>query len=106
TLHPSMAAAENNTDVLSLPLFITTVAGQQTVYFRVIETGSTTNCASVAPVVLTVNPVPVIPLLPDLVECENPTPPAPDGIEVFDLTSQEALITGGNADIAVAFFVS
>ena len=111
TMHATLANAQSGATPLSLPLFTNTVPNQQTVYFRVIETNSTTGCYSTTQVLLTVDPSPVIPVLSALELCEDPTDPntlnpMADGIEEFDLTSHEPLITGGNPDLVVSYYTT
>ncbi|KGO93472.1 immunoglobulin domain-containing protein, partial [Flavobacterium subsaxonicum] len=85
TYHTTEAAAENGTGAITTPATYTNNTAIPVIYIRVIPTGTTTNCATVEPVQLIVNPAPVIPAIADYVLCDDNN--SPDGEELFDLTT-------------------
>ncbi|MFP9115734.1 choice-of-anchor L domain-containing protein, partial [Flavobacterium sp. RHBU_3] len=65
----------------------TAYEGSGTVYVRVKETATTTDCYSVAAIQLIVHPKPDVLPVSDYILCDD-TAPALDGIETFDLTTK------------------
>jgi len=61
----------------------------------VLATNTLTGCKNVYSLILKVNAAPIMPTLPNLVECDNNY----DGFRVFDLTQQNAAILAANPTI-------
>ncbi|RYD87137.1 MAG: hypothetical protein EOP54_29255, partial [Sphingobacteriales bacterium] len=101
TLHTTLTNAETGTSPQSLPNY---TSATQTVYVRVIENGTTTNCYAVAEVQLTVNPKPVIPTITTFELCDVNA--SGNGIEEFDLTVKNDEITGSDTALTVSYFLN
>ena len=90
TYHETLSNAENGVNELSSP-YNNIVANTQTIYVRVESETIATDCATIVPLVLIVNPTPQI---------EDPTPlqvcddALADGFAQFDLTTKNAEILG------------
>jgi gliding motility-associated-like protein len=91
TYHETLANAENGVNELSSP-YNNIVANTQTIYVRIESATIATDCATIVPLVLIVNPTPQI---------EDPTPlevcddALADGFAQFDLTTKNAEILDG-----------
>ena len=83
TLHNTQLDAENGASPQSITGYSSST---QTVYVRVVPTGTTTNCYAIAPVELIVNPKPEISQTSDYILCDDND--SPDGVEEFDLTTK------------------
>jgi len=88
--------AENNVNPLA-GNFYNTVPDQQTVYIKA-DNGS---CKLILPVDLLVRFIPPI-LSAQLTQCDFG--PYPDGISTFNLSTADALFTGSDPDLSVAYF--
>ncbi|MEZ4856737.1 MAG: PKD domain-containing protein [Gelidibacter sp.] len=87
--HETMADAENDVNALISP-YNNIVANTQTVYARVESATIATDCATIVPLVLIVNPTPQLGVAPTALEvCDDISA---DGIAQFDLTSKESEI--------------
>src|SRR5690606_2514451 len=91
TYHETLATAENGVNALSSP-YNNIVVNTQTIYVRIESATIATNCATIVPLVLIVNPTPQI---------EDPTPlevcddAIADGFAQFNLTDKNAEILNG-----------
>ena len=91
TYHETLSNAENGVNELSSP-YNNIVANTQTIYVRIESETIATDCATIVPLVLIVNPTPQI---------EDPTPlevcddALADGFAQFDLTTKNAEILDG-----------
>uniref|UniRef100_UPI00404A982C PKD domain-containing protein n=1 Tax=Gelidibacter sp. TaxID=2018083 RepID=UPI00404A982C len=91
TYHETLSNAENGVNELSSP-YNNIVANTQTIYVRIESATIATDCATIVPLVLIVNPTPQI---------EDPTPlqvcddALADGFAQFDLTTKNAEILDG-----------
>jgi gliding motility-associated-like protein len=93
--HETMADAENDVNPLTSP-YNNIVANTQTVYARVESATIATDCATIVPLVLIVNPTPQLGVAPTALEvCDDISA---DGIAQFDLTSKESEILQNLAD--------
>ncbi|MUV04890.1 hypothetical protein GN157_14330, partial [Flavobacterium rakeshii] len=107
TIHLTEADAEANLNPQSQPLFTNMIAGGQSIYMRVVEDGTTTDCYSIEEIQLFVHPLPTISApITNYVQCDQTDPDANDGIEEFDLTTKDTEITGGNVDYAVSYYMT
>ncbi|RZJ74527.1 MAG: hypothetical protein EOO45_08300, partial [Flavobacterium sp.] len=105
TLHANQADADSGASPLSLPSYTTNETQNQTVYFRVIEAGSTNeDCYTTVALSLTVNQKPEIPAIADFELCDQNN--SPDGIEEFDLTVKNDEITGNDTTLTVSYYLS
>ena len=88
--HETQSDADNNVNPLSSP-YSNIVINQQTVYARVESATIATDCATIVPLQLVVQPTPVVPQnISDYILCDTDQ----DGITQFDLTSKTAEILG------------
>ncbi|MEZ4855699.1 MAG: T9SS type B sorting domain-containing protein [Gelidibacter sp.] len=93
--HETMADAENDVNALISP-YNNIVANTQTVYARVESATIATDCATIVPLVLIVNPTPQLGVAPTALEvCDDISA---DGIAQFDLTSKESEILQNLSD--------
>jgi large repetitive protein len=88
--HETQSDADNNVNPLSSP-YSNIVINQQTVYARVESATIATDCATIVPLQLVVQPTPVVPQnISDYILCDTDQ----DGITQFDLTIKTAEILG------------
>jgi gliding motility-associated-like protein len=88
-----------NTGTNPLPaLYYNVVRPQQVVFARIVN-NTFTNCVTVLPITLVVNPLINITGNATLVQCLNP-----EGINMFDLNQANGELTGGNAGLTVIYF--
>jgi len=96
------ASEENANSMLSslAVSFYNTTPNEQIVYMRV-QNNTYTNCVTVFPITLKVNPL--IPQMAGttLVQCPNP-----DGPNIFNLTQADNMLTNGDAALAVTYYKS
>ncbi|MEL1244099.1 T9SS type B sorting domain-containing protein [Flavobacterium sp. DGU11] len=97
TYYASQANANTTTSALPAQ-FYNTVRDEQVVYARIVN-NTFTNCVTVLPITLTVNPLPDAITTARLVQCLNP-----NGANLFNLTQADAEISGGNAGISVSYY--
>src|SRR5690606_553372 len=91
----TMADSENEVNPLTSP-HNNIVANTQSVYARVESATIATDCATIVPLVLIVNPTPQLGVAPTALEvCDDISA---DGIAQFDLTSKETEILQNLAD--------
>ncbi|MDX1774338.1 T9SS type B sorting domain-containing protein [Oceanihabitans sediminis] len=107
TYYTSQAGAEvgitDPTYIATPGAFTNTVAPNQTVWVRV--ENNTTNCITVTSLDLIVNPLPVPVTTTEALQYEICDDTADnDGFAIFDLTNQDAIITGGNSSWSVDYF--
>ncbi|TRW25081.1 hypothetical protein FMM05_07130, partial [Flavobacterium zepuense] len=103
TYHTTQLAAENGTGAITSPATYTSSTSVPVIYIRVIQTGTTTNCATVEPVQLIVHPNPEIPAIASYVLCDDNN--SPDGVEVFDLTTLNDDVTS-DPNAVVTYYAS
>ena len=82
--------------------FYTTTPNAQIIYGRIVN-DTYTNCVSILPVTLTVNPLPTKVLDAVLVQCDPGF--NPDGFTPFNLTEADDSYTNGDANFSVAYFI-
>ncbi len=102
TYHESQADADSSTNALSSPHV--NIGSPQTIYVR-IENNNNANCYDTTSFSLTVNPAPEATQPTDMVVCDDLSN---DGLEVFDLTTQTAIIIGTQlpSDVTVTYHES
>ena len=98
TYHELQAHADAGTNALP-NLFTNTTINSQTVYVR-IENNNNTTCYDTTTLILTVVQPPQATQPTDIVVCDDLSN---DGIEIFDLTSQSAIIVGGQTGVTVTY---
>ncbi|WP_281756594.1 T9SS type B sorting domain-containing protein, partial [Neptunitalea chrysea] len=103
TYHVTQTDAENGVNVFTSP-YENIVQDQQTLYVRV--ENDATGCYDVVPLVLIVNPTPIVPIdLPDLELCDDNVA---DGYTEFDLSEQDATVYGAQStsDYTIEYYLS
>ena len=95
--HETVVDAENDVNQLLSP-YTNIVPNLQIVYARL--TNLATDCYDVIELELIVADTPAANLAPDLILVDNNG----DGVEVFDLTVNEIIITGGDPAASVTYF--
>ncbi|WP_055437450.1 T9SS type A sorting domain-containing protein [Lacinutrix algicola] len=108
TYYETMADATNNVNMLS-NTYSNVVANTETLYARVENASTSTNCASFVALQLVVKGAPIIDPYYDneLQQCDELDAnynSNNDDIGVFDLTQEIPEITGGNTDYTVTFY--
>ena len=99
TTYYANETAANNGGANALPAqFYNTIRDAQVVYARMVHT-TFTNCVTVLPVTLTVNPLPDVVMGTELVQCLNP-----DGANIFNLTQADSQLTNGDAGLMVRYY--
>ncbi|RYF77582.1 MAG: hypothetical protein EOO39_03580, partial [Cytophagaceae bacterium] len=109
TYHETQDDADSGDNEIPTPTAYVNVVGADVpgddihpvVYIRVIEEGTTTNCATVVPLTLIVHPVPEIPSIPDYIVCDDNN--SPDGLEIFDLTTKNSEATSDATDVVTYY---
>jgi gliding motility-associated-like protein len=99
--HETEQAAQDGVDPIGIPESYS--AGISTVYIRVTRNGVTTNCPSIVPISITVNPNPITGEITNINLCDLNN--SPDGIEIFDLTTRAGQASANPTDV-VAFYTS
>ncbi len=94
TYHNSLADANNGTPFIANPT--TYVSGGETIWVRA---ENVAGCFTVVTVNLVVDLVPVYVEVPEFSQCDNNG----DGIELFNLNSQNATIVDGDLDLSVTY---
>ncbi|MFL9844320.1 T9SS type B sorting domain-containing protein [Flavobacterium rhizosphaerae] len=97
-------ASQSNAQSETTPLpqqFYNTVVNSQVIYAH-ITNNTFTNCFSIEPVTLIVNPLPVDIQNAALIQCD--TEFNADGITQFNLTEADNYFTNGDADLTVSYF--
>lgn len=78
--------------------FYNTIPNQQVIYARMVH-NTFTNCVTVLPITLTVNPLPDVVMGAELIQCLNP-----EGVNIFNLTQADAELTNGDAGLTVSYY--
>ncbi len=91
TFHPSQADADGNTGALSLNF--NNNSSPQTIFVRT-ENVNNTDCFSTTTFDLILNPAPSVTAAANLELCDDPSG---DGVEIFDITQNEAAVLNGQA---------
>lgn len=102
----SYYTTETNAENESAPLdtdFYNTTANEQTIYIRVVN-NSNANCFVIAPVTLTVIPLPDVVNNAALIQCDLGI--NPDGITQFNLEEANEQFTNGNPDLVTAYYAT
>jgi gliding motility-associated-like protein len=103
TYHETMADALAGANAIPTPSNYCSIStGNQPIYISVVQTGTTTNCRSVEPLQLIVEPRPAVPVMTDYALCDA----GADGTETFDLTTKTAQASGGNTGYTVTYYTS
>ncbi|MDV6168206.1 hypothetical protein R1T16_07195, partial [Flavobacterium sp. DG1-102-2] len=100
TYHETQLGAEFGTNPIPTPANYHSING--TVYASVLPQGSTTNCRTVVPIQLIVNPRPAVPVMTVYALCDDDT----DGFAEFDLTTKDAQANGGDATLTVTYHLT
>ncbi len=102
TYHSTLALAESGDQDIDTPSEYEGATGS--IFIRAVETGTTTNCYAIEEVQLTVHPRPAVPVVSDYILCDDNN--APDGVEVFDLTSKDDDAVNGVSGLTVSYYES
>lgn len=100
-IYLSLGDATSQTNPISGVDFQNTTDPQE-IFFR-FESDVDPDCVVISQTTVNVIAAPIIPPLQDLFICDDASN---DGVEVFDLTIENELITNGVPDLSVSFFVS
>ncbi len=99
--HTSETNAEFNLDPIQTPDAYPSAS--TTIFIRAINVDSTTDCYSIEPVALIVQPKPVVNTVTPYVVCDDNN--SPDGVEFFDLTSKNDEVST-DPDVTVTYHTS
>ncbi|MGQ2982745.1 MAG: hypothetical protein ACT6R6_15420, partial [Flavobacterium sp.] len=99
--HTTETNAQFNLDPIETPE--TYQSATAVVYIRAINATSTTDCYSIEPLQLTVQPKPAFGTISDYVVCDDNN--SPDGVEYFDLTTRTSEATT-DPDITVKYYAT
>ena len=90
TYHETQADADNNVGAIATPTAFTNVGSPDPIFVRVENTLNPT-CYTTSTFNLQVDVLPIVATAPPMIVCDDLSN---DGVEIFDLTSQEATIAG------------
>ncbi|MFP5437234.1 MAG: hypothetical protein ACLGH8_05585, partial [Bacteroidia bacterium] len=96
-------AGSTTTGVIATPgAYRNTTPNAQTVYVRAVQTGNTTNCYSVKPISLVVNPRPAVPVVSTYTLCDDPG--TTGNVATFNLTTKDGEANGGVSGLTVTYY--
>ena len=101
TYHETQSDADNDVNALGSP-YMNIVPSVQTVYVRLED--DLTGCYDTVELTLLVNPLPTIGVITDYELCDDNNPG--DEEELFDLSTKDAEIIAGQADVSVSYYAT
>jgi valyl-tRNA synthetase len=103
TFHETEQQAQDGSDEIDTTILYPSIEqGQQTIYVRAVD--NLTGCFSIRAIILVVNPRPEMPTLVNLTKCDTDSN-TQNGLSLFDLTTQTAVILAAQPQVASAYQV-